>query len=342
MREIGSEFWSIDIDTDKNNIDYLKIAKDNKLLMSGRSAIDFVIKDINISNGIVYMPNYCCESMVEPFISNSYNIEYYDVDIINNKYIIDMNKECDIFFAMSYFGYNKANMDKYIKNFARKNIIVIEDITHRLLCNNNYCKESTYLVASLRKWFPIITGGIAICVGNKFNISTNSYSVNKELIKKRRLAMDLKRDYLNGLNVDKERFLKLYSDSNNMFKKYSSMKIDELSLDILKKIDIDRVKNTRINNTEIIEKMLDNSNIKLLYKLEDGDCPLFVPVLLDNRDIIRKKLIDNNIYLPIHWPNFNNFNNDIYNLELSLVCDQRYNNNDIIEYMDKLIDIVGE
>ena len=342
MEEIGSEFWYIETQEKLDKIKYFKIGKDNKLLMSGRSAIEYVIKNINMNNGTVYMPNYCCESMVEPFIKNNYNIEYYNVDVINNIYNIDIEKKCDIFFAMSYFGYNNSNMDKYIEIFSKRKVIVIEDITHRLLCDNNYCKYSTYLIASLRKWFPIITGGLAVNVKNKFNINTNNYSINKELINKRKKAMKLKKEYIDNKLNDKDKFLKLYSESNELFKEYSDMKIDNSSVKILNNINIEEIKKKRINNATLIEKKLKKTNIKLLYKLEKGDCPLFVPITLDNRDNIRKQLIDNNIYLPIHWPNFNNFNNKIYKVELSLICDQRYSKNDIIKYIDKLIDIVGE
>ena len=37
--------------------------------------------------------------------------------------------------------------------------MVIEDITHSLLMRDSASKESDYVVASLRKWFAIPTGG---------------------------------------------------------------------------------------------------------------------------------------------------------------------------------------
>ena len=86
MKEIGSEFWLENIQNNDNNLDYLNIGKDYKLLMSGRTAIDYIINDITDNKKIVYMPNYCCESMVQPFIDNGYSIRYYNVDAINNKY----------------------------------------------------------------------------------------------------------------------------------------------------------------------------------------------------------------------------------------------------------------
>ena len=53
-------------------------------------------------------------------------------------------------------------------------------------------------------------------------------------------------------------------------------------------------------------------------------------------------MIQRNIYCPAHWPNYNNSMNEIYKKEISLICDQRYNERTIDEYINELIKIVGE
>ena len=53
------------------------------------------------------------------------------------------------------------------------------------------------------------------------------------------------------------------------------------------------------------------------------------------------EITENNIYLPVHWPN-ENIDNYIYDMELSLVNDQRYCEEDIEKYIDKLVEIVGD
>ena len=244
---------------------------------------------------------------------------------------------------MSYFGYSLSNMDSYIEIFAKKNIIVIEDITHRLLCNNNHSKYSTYLIGSLRKWFPIISGGIAINLKDRFINNLNSYVVDEKFVDIKQKAMLLKRKYILENGNEKSDFLELFNLSNCMIENYKNKKMDEKSVSILKKLNVEQIKTLRILNCKIIEKLLRNNNkIRLLYKYSNGDCPLFVPILIKNRDNIRKKMIDRNIYLPIHWPNVNKFNNEIYDLELSLINDQRYKESDIAEYINTLIKIVGE
>ena len=77
----------------------------------------------------------------------------------------------------------------------------------------------------------------------------------------------------------------------------------------------------------------------MLFDMNDIDCPLFVPIIIKNgkRDYYRKKLIENKIYCPIHWPQPNEkCESNLYELELSLICDQRYTEND----MKKIISIL--
>ena len=342
MKEIGSEFWKIDLDNHNNNLDFLKIGMDQKLLMSGRTAIDFVLGDFNDVKKIVYMPDYCCESMVKPFIDNEYSIIYYHVDLESGTYDIDKEINCSIFFAMNYFGYKTSNMDEFISSFSKRNVIVIEDITHRLMSTTNYCQKSDYLIGSLRKWFPIISGGVAIKVSSKFNNSIDNYIVDESFVNTKLKAMEIKKKYMEGYIDSKDEFLQLYKDSNECFLNYKNKKIDNISLNILKSIDINKIRLRRISNCLLIEKKLNNNKkIKLLFRYTNGDCPLFVPVLIENRNEIRRRLIEKRIYLPVHWPN-NDLDNKIYNMEISLINDQRYLEKDIEQYIYELVKIVGE
>ena len=78
-----------------------------------------------------------------------------------------------------------------------------------------------------------------------------------------------------------------------------------------------------------------------MFDIENMDCPLFVPVIIKNgkRDVIRKKLVDNEIYCPVHWPHPDaNCESNLYEMELSLVCDQRYGRED----MQRIVDVLNK
>lgn len=271
MKEIGSEFWKINNNdlVKKSNIEFFtNLGIDTKFFMSGRTAIDYVLKNIEDKIKIVYMPNYCCNSMVQPFIDNGYNIKYYKVDLINKKYYIDEKFNCSIFYGMSYFGYEDSNMDNYIKKFKIKNVIVLEDITHRILCKKNHCEKSDYLIASLRKWFPIYTGAIAVNKDYLFKKDINQYSVDEKLVRYKKEAMNLKQKYISGeTKIDKKKFLELYNKSNEMIKDYINKKIDNESLEILKYIDIQKYIEQRVRNVQVLEKKISEiNNVRLLFR----------------------------------------------------------------------------
>lgn len=360
MREIGSEFWlEEEIKNDGINSQFyelIQFGSSYELLFSGRTAIDFVLQDISKPIKKVYMPSYACKSMLQPFISRGISIEYYDVVVNEDSgldYRIDFTKDIDVFFAMSYFGYEESFMDSLIGKFHKKNIIIIEDITHRLLNSNNHSKNADYYIASLRKWFPTLSGGIAIKKKGLFkNIVLTSPS--KLLMESKMKAMQLKAEYIKNtsqtdLNTKKTAFLKYYSVFNKSVPaNYKNMLIDKYSKRLLWEININKMKNIRHNNAGYLHDYLkfDSKNIRPLFKeIGKNDSPLFVPIIIkrDIRNLLRQHLINNNIYCPIHWPVFNkklmsHGREKIYHQELSLICDHRYG----LEEMEKIIKSIGE
>ena len=129
--------------------------------------------------------------MLQAFQDNNIEIEFYDVSY-NNKlsYNINLETECDIFYAMNYFGFEETRMDYYIEKFAAQKTIIIEDITHSLLGEKSYNSKSNYMIASLRKWFPVITGGIAIKRDGKFQIEDNHFGTNLKIYTAKKKAME--------------------------------------------------------------------------------------------------------------------------------------------------------
>ncbi len=340
MKEIGSEFWLEDNSNCESSVfDNLPTGKDRKFFAFGRTSLDYILKDINKAHGVVYMPDYCCRSMIQPFLDNGYRIKYYGVDLVNRSYHVGLNEKCDVFFAMSYFGYSSTNMDKYIREFKRKNTIVIEDITHRFFSSSKYSDYSDYVFCSLRKWLPIISGSFCAKANDNFRVSTDKYSMNKEYIDTRTKAMKLKRQYILGQINDKDEYIKLFSKSNKEIDDYRDKLIDDESFEILKRVDYNEIKAKRCKNAILIHEILAENHISTL-ELQNGDVPLFVPIFLSSlkqRNNLRDFAISHNIYLPIHWPVENQPKSVQSYIELSLICDQRYNAEEVSQYVGLLM-----
>ena len=349
--EIGSEFWLEDL---KNTNQNWKVNNNEVLLMSGRTAIDLAINLINIHKKIkrVYMPSYCCESMLIPFIKKDICIEFYEVTFKEGKliYNIDTNKDCNVFFAMNYFGFSSCNMDEYIEKFKERNIIVIEDSTHSFLSKRKYNSKSDIVIASLRKWFPIISGAILIVnnvnfIDNMKNLKNNLNQNNEYNILKEKAMLEKAKYIKNKEHADKSNFLSIFKQADAILKSnFKNYEIDNKSKEILKKLNINQIIVTRRENAKEIYDFLKVQNeIEYLKEINfKEDTPLFVPIFLEEekRDKLKQYLVQNNIYCPIHWqmPNLINRGKEIYAKELSLICDQRYSKKDIQNYI-KLINI---
>ena len=342
--EIGSEFWKIEKkELRSNNNDFFKFGIDTKFTFSGRTAIDYILQEIENTKKIknVYFPSYACDSMLEPFLRHNIDVTFYNVYYENGlKYDIDLNQNCDIFFAMNYFGYSETNMEKYSKEFKKRGCIVLEDITHSIFSKANFGQSSDYLVGSLRKWLPVISGAIAINRNSKFLRGLKE--PNKNLIHIKKNAMEMKKIYIdNGQRKEKlkEKFLSEYDNFNKeLANNFENYRIDDESLEIIMKFDFEELKRIRNENVKCIYDELKNNKINFLIEnYNQDDCLLFVPIILPEgkRDEIRSELISKKIYLPIHW-NFKQNLSNIPKQELSLICDQRYNKKQIKSYLQIL------
>lgn len=108
--EIGSEYWELNEELKSDNKEFWNIGKDVRFTLSGRTSIYYVLKNILLNKNVqkVYMPSYCCSSMTQAFVDLGIEVEYYDVYFNEGlKYNIDFEEDCDIFFAMNYFGYSR-------------------------------------------------------------------------------------------------------------------------------------------------------------------------------------------------------------------------------------------
>jgi len=354
MKEIGSHFeYNTTIKGNEyNKLNWLpKDQADYTFTFSGRSAIELALINIMRDREVksVYMPSYCCSSMLQSFKKYDIKIEFYKVTISETglAFDIDVNKKIDVFFAISYFGLEQS-MDNVILKMSDNNVVVIEDVTHRLLSKRTHFIKSDYLIASLRKWFPIPTGGLLM---KKDGFIFNKPTRNSDTFVVEQLeAMKLKTNYIEGKHIDKQIFLEKFKTINKYINELdATYQIDSSSKEILNLIDVDNLKYIRKSNAmHLYNKLEEMQIIKPLFPEPDFETmtPLFIPIIAKNKMIrsnLVNYLIEHQIYCPIHWPVsdeiiLNNKIKYIYDLEISLVCDQRYDENE----MNKIIKVIGE
>lgn len=336
MREIGSEFWM------EREPAVLSHDRDGIYVLSGRTAIDLIIQDIISTKRVinVYMPAWGCDSMLAPFVARGIDIKFYDISLAESADTAEIL--CDfcenIFYVTNYFGYENSLPVETVKKFKEQGSIILYDRTHSFLMENDpYLALADYSFASIRKWMGVIGGAVVNGVKNCQLIPCPYLACKED-------AMRMKKAFIESDgSIDKQAFLNLYSEfGHHLAEDYQNYEMDDLSYALYKSEDLSAMRRKRRENAQYLHDNL--KGVKFIGELTENAVPLFVPIFFETteqRNAVRKKLIEAQIYCPIHWPkpalipaDFEA--NKIYDTELSLICDQRYDLAD----MERMVTLV--
>lgn len=336
MKEIGSEFW-----------DDGPVRRDKVYLLCGRTALEYIICDIvkHYKVNSVLLPSYCCHTMIEPFCRHNISVRFYDVYFDETNGLsakVPEVQENEIFYYMTYFGFNQL-MGSDLQKVKKNCTVLIEDRTHSWMSENTGC-EADYSYISYRKW----TGFDAIALASKERGTFSEFpkAVHTEYSCMRRQASSMKRTYMYSDIGEKQSFLDLFEKAEELLEiDYVGYLPTPETMAALLMLDITYIAKIRRRNARVLVNALkDIPEIQLIFQtVNDNEVPLFVPILIrKDREELRKYLIENSIYCPIHWPQsmyhkgLSERAEELYKRELSLVCDQRYDLGDmerIIKYI---------
>ena len=335
LKEIGSEFWQTDslVLTEHRFLPSDDWPGDKQYFVSGRTALYAIIKEIKESLGSLrpltaYLPSYCCHTIIEPFLQQDVSVDFYPVVFKDGllQQLIDAQKVCDVILVMDYFGFSAEQEE------LPRNAIVIRDMTHALYSSihTDKLQSADYLFASFRKWGAVAGASVASKKIAKWCVLGKG--LHNSYISLRKRGYKLKAEYIEGRCEEKKEFLDIFASAESLLERdYVVYAADEGS--IAEATALCRSLSTRRKNAELLLNGLKQLYIvePIFPKLQAGIVPLFIPVLVKNtkRDAFRKYLIENSVYCPIHWPlsplhSITTEEQQIYFSELSLICDQRY------------------
>ena len=334
--EIGSEFW--DVPSQEG---------DRKFLLSGRTALEYILRDILSGHKVesALLPSHCCHTMIEPFLRHEIPVRFYDVHFDREIGLcakLPMARQNEIFYYMTYFGFSQmSGMD--LSEIRASYEIIIEDQTHSWLIDRTQ-SMADYSYTSYRKWAGFYgiaeakkKAGCFISLENQSHYEYNSMRKN---------AMLLKKQYIDEKADTKQEFLRIFHEAEELLESdYVGYTPNVDSVVQLINVDFNLIKEKRRKNaTVLLNGLKEIPGLTPIYgNLSDVDTPLFFPVLVErDRDDVRRYLIEQQVYCPVHWPlseyheGISEIGKQIYHQELSLVCDQRYGEDDM-ERVVKLI-----
>lgn len=332
---IGGEFAiSYDLIQQKGKI---KInAEDRFFYSSGRAALYAILKDIEHAfgkSGGVLLPDYLCDSVTNTIVDANWAYSFYHVQ---NDFHMDIESiklcgpENKVIVLIDYFGMTDLTDD--IANIRRKlpSTIVVADCVQAYYSMGKY--DADYSFTSFRKWFPCPDGAMVI---KKNDGGMDNVDFCESDWAEYKYAGNILKEY--SCFVSDSIVLKLLEKGEEHLDKSYLCQWNEESKKLFYRIDKNAVQKKRNENAKYLHEQLKTLNIKHLYSEEST--PLFIPILVDDRDCLRKSFFAENIFTPKHWPVCNseiNGVNELYDKELSLICDQRYD----LEDMERQISVI--
>ena len=344
VNEIGSTFSATDNGKESKNypvfITKVGGGKRSKVFLStGRSCIREILSIIDVDAKHALIPAFTCESVIEPFIEQGYEVQPYS---LNEDLTVDMEKlnslleefKPSVMIFHRYFGFDTCKgIDELIKN---KGIITIEDETQYMFSEPRYT-WTDYQIGSIRKWGPFVDGAYLI---SKELIIEQPQEEDRQFVELEKKAMNKKQAYLDKRSADSS-YQALFAEGRKYIDKQKKTYSISCSTNYaLETIDVSRFVNThRANAQVLIDGLMGYSWFDCVFKeIPDGITPFMIPLLVhEGRKEFQSFLASQKIYATIIWgcpeeikDKIGITDNIIYDEILCIPCDQRYSGIDML------------
>jgi len=320
MKPIGGYFELADREEGKNYPH-----KEGVSLNTGRNALEFILQSLgNVRK--VYLPYYTCDVVLEPLRRLGISWEYYHINdrlemvdniaVAPNEYVIVNN----------YYGIKDAYISQMAARYGEQ---IIVDCAQAFFAPVIDGIKSFY---SARKFVGVADGGVAYPFKNGLSVDN--------------LSWDDSSSHSEHLLIRKEKgpeagFAK-YREDEEKLNDQPMRRMSSFTEDILLHINYECVIEQRRCNFALLENALGHLNMLNIPHFNTYVCPMAYPLMVENGVDIRKRLIENKVFVPKFWPNDSIPEEMLGPAKLSdtilpLPIDQRYG----IDDMDRIIKIIN-
>lgn len=271
MREIGGYI-------EMNRGRGIEYHKNAIALNSGRSCVEYLIRAKKIKK--LYIPYFLCSSIRGLCEKCRCEYELYNIlsDFMPDLKVIP--KENEYMLVINYYG---QITEKAIAEIKAKYKNIILDNTQDFF---RMPQDNTDTIYSCRKFFGIPDGAY---------LYTDSF-IDDEI--ETDVSYDKMRFLMGRLELGAEKFYPEYVENNSKFSKENIKYMSVLTHTLLGNEDYDFVKSRRTENFEFLHSKLEGKN-KLKLMVPNG--PFMYPLLLENGESVKRKLIEKKIFVPTLW-----------------------------------------
>ncbi len=306
---------------------------------SGRAALYQILKYLKIEKNVTFilLPDYLCSSILVPVKKLGLDYSFYSIDEqleLEKKSFAGFYKKGAAALLINYFGLQDLSAQINAIRDIDENVIIIEDDVQAYYEFKKPLDEVDFKFTSLRKTFAVPDGGL---VKTKYNLP-NVESPN--MFGQYKAAAALLKSMRDG-NINDNIYLEMFEKGESLIDEELECGMSLIADKLYSYVDEERVKVRRLNNATYLLEQLKQLGIKPYLPLTFNHVPLFIPVVLKNRDEVRKAMFKKEIFCPIHWPLEGMLvkrGEKMSQSELSLIIDQRYGRND----MDSIIAVLKD
>lgn len=324
---LGGEF-EIDLSIQR---DAFQPAPDTYYYASGRAALYQILKSLKDKVTKIWFPDWLCHTMVEAARKAGFEYGFYELsdNFMATVEALDAKgfKDGGLVLLINYFGLQDLTAAAKTIKEAYPNAIVIEDDVQAYYCFAEETNPHTdYRFTSLRKTFSSPDGGWV------YTKRPMPMATQLNTFAKYKIEAGVMKSHRGEEGIKDEDYLALFEKGSELMdENYDSV----MSLDsqrLFAGTDLQWVKQKRQENAAYLLEGLKSLGIEPLIKVPEDKIPLFVPILLEDRNTVRKRMFQNEVFCPVHWPLEGlslKKGAEMAQHELSLIVDQRYGQNDI-------------
>lgn len=324
---LGGEF-EIDLNTQR---DTFQPAPGTYYYASGRAALYQILNSHEKKVNKVWFPDWLCHTMVEAAKQAGFDYTFYALDSAFQASLSALDAsgfmDGDLVLLINYFGLQDlTETAKTIKDAYPKSIVIEDDVQAYYSFAETENPYADYRFTSLRKTFAIPDGGL-VYTKHPMPMATQPNTFAKYKIEGG--VMKLHRG---EQGIKDEDYLALFEKGSALIDdNYESMMSHDAEM-LFAGTDFQWVKEKRQENTSYLIEGLKSLGIKPLLNIPQDGVPLFVPIWLEDRNAVRRRMFQHEVFCPIHWP-FEDISlkkgAEMAQHELSLIVDQRYTINDM-------------
>lgn len=307
---------------------------------SGRSALYHILLDVKKRNNIskILLPDYLYSSVVIAAEKADVEVVFYPLNDkleLDEKHFANLYEEEYAVLFINYFGLQDLqNQVAYVRSL-NKDAVIIEDDVQGFYEFQKELVGVDYKFTSLRKTFACPDGGLV----KTENLLPELKTVNK--FHQYKLAGSILKSLRKPEYYDDAVYLSMFEKGESMIDDEIAEGMSDMAIDIISKIDIDRLAYIRKRNAKFICDGLESLGLNTILPVTENKIPLFVPIYLDDRNKVRKYMFQHNCFCPVHWP-LEGMNvkkgAEMAEHELSIIVDQRYTNAD----MEYILDLIAK